>query len=475
MKFYEADLNNDISEIVEKYINDFFPKDLENIKKTYWKQIYIYLTGKLFNSKSFLNLHKDTYFNNLKKKYVFEENYIYEISKIFINEKKYNDLDISYKKKIIDLFKENLLFIFVKLAISILQFTSIKDKKINFLCFATQPYQKNIFSRILNGLDFKIYDIKSILFSFSFSLKKKYSFDLNSLNKNYKFINIILLKYAFFYSALLNLDIKKILFIEGDNCESSLISLICNKKKIKTECFQWGVLVSNVLKSGFRFMNFDRYYTYGKYYSDYFSKYNKETKFIETGFSLIENKLQNQRNNSIGIVLSQKNIFINDTVKIELNKLIKLLIKNNFNIIIRTHPLGESKSDIINEFDIKDLKNIKFHDSRKIMINETLKAVDMIVCTRSSTIAESASIGVIPIVLNNDEIVWEKNIERLKNIFDQKLIVGASDQAFKLINHLKDNIKLRENISKEMIKIFYENIIFNGNKSLEALKEKIIN
>ena len=99
MKFYEADLNNDISEIVEKYINDFFPKDLENIKKTYWKQIYIYLTGKLFNSKSFLNLHKDTYFNNLKKKYVFEENYIYEISKIFINEKKYNDLDISYKKK----------------------------------------------------------------------------------------------------------------------------------------------------------------------------------------------------------------------------------------------------------------------------------------------------------------------------------------------------------------------------------------
>ena len=58
----------------------------------------------------------------------------------------------------------------------------------------------------------------------------------------------------------------------------------------------------------------------------------------------------------------------------------------------------------------------------------------MIVCTRSSTIAESASMGVIPIVLNNDEIVWEKNIERLKNIFDQKLILGTSEHAFSLIN-----------------------------------------
>ena len=74
-------------------------------------------------------------------------------------------------------------------------------------------------------------------------------------------------------------------------------------------------------------MNFDRYYTYGKYYSEYFSRYNKETQFIETGFSLIEYKFKNQKNNSIAIVLSQKNIFINDTVKIELNKLIKLLIK----------------------------------------------------------------------------------------------------------------------------------------------------
>ena len=475
MRFYEADLNNDISEIVEEYINYSFPKDLENVKKTYWKQIYIYLTGKLFNSESFLNLYKDIYFNRLKKKYVFEENYIYEISKILINKKNYKDLDISYKKKIIDFFKENLLFIFIKLAISILQFTSIKNNKISYLCFAIDPYQRNIFSSFLNGLDFKIYDIKSMLFSFNFSLKKKYSFDLSNLNKNYKFINIIQLKYAFFYSALLNLDIKKILFIEGDNYESSLISLICNKKKIKTECFQWGVLVSDVLKSGFRFMNFDRYYTYGKYYSEYFSRYNKETQFIETGFSLIEYKFKNQRNNSIAIVLSQKNIFINDTVKIELNKLIKLLIKNNFNIIIRTHPLGETKNDIINEFGIKDFRNIKFHDSRKMIINETLKSVDMIVCTRSSTIAESASVGVIPIVLNNDEIVWEKNIERLKNIFDQKLILGTSEHAFSLINLLNDNIELRENISKEMIKIFYENIILNGNKSLEILKEKIVN
>ena len=182
------------------------------------------------------------------------------------------------------------------------------------MCFAIDPYQRNIFSSFLNVLDFKILDIKFILFFFNFSLKKKYSFDLSNLNKNYKFINIIQLKYAFFYSALLNLDIKKILFIEGDNYESSLISLICNKKKIKTECFQWGVLVSDVLKSGFRFMNFDRYYTYGKYYSEYFSRYNKETQFIETGFSLIEYKFKNQRNNSIAIVLSQKNIFINDTV-----------------------------------------------------------------------------------------------------------------------------------------------------------------
>ena len=99
MRFYEADLNNDISEIVEEYINYSFPKDLENVKKTYWKQIYMYLTGKLFNSESFLNLYKDIYFNRLKKKYVFEENYIYEISKILINKKNYKDLDISYKNE----------------------------------------------------------------------------------------------------------------------------------------------------------------------------------------------------------------------------------------------------------------------------------------------------------------------------------------------------------------------------------------
>ena len=46
-----------------------------------------------------------------------------------------------------------------------------------------------------------------------------------------------------------------------------------------------------------------------------------------------------------------------------------------------------------------------------MIINETLKSVDMIVCTRSSTIAESASVGVIPIVLNNDKNSMEKNIE----------------------------------------------------------------
>ena len=66
MRFYEADLNNDISEIVEEY-KLFFSKRFRKCKKTYWKQIYIYLTGKLFNSESFLNLYKDIYFNRLKK------------------------------------------------------------------------------------------------------------------------------------------------------------------------------------------------------------------------------------------------------------------------------------------------------------------------------------------------------------------------------------------------------------------------
>ena len=114
----------------------------------------MYLTGKLFNSESFLNLYKDIYFNRLKKKYVFEENYIYEISKILINKKNYKDLDISYKKKIIDFLKENLLFIFIKLAISILQFTSIKNNKISYLCFAIDPYQRNIFFKFFKWFRF---------------------------------------------------------------------------------------------------------------------------------------------------------------------------------------------------------------------------------------------------------------------------------------------------------------------------------
>ena len=43
MRFYEADLNNDISEIVEEYINYSFPKDLENVKSNHRNMIFIIL------------------------------------------------------------------------------------------------------------------------------------------------------------------------------------------------------------------------------------------------------------------------------------------------------------------------------------------------------------------------------------------------------------------------------------------------
>ncbi len=477
MTYYERELNNDISNIVEKYLNNYFPNEIHNIRNLLWAQIYTYLVNKLFNSKNFLDLHQDINSKKIKSLYIFDVNYIFEISKVLLKEKNINNINIQLKEKNSYKYKKKIFFFFTKISIFLMQYFKIKKIETNILCYSHSSFQKNIFPRYLRltNINYKIFSLNKLLTFLRPSLKKQSNFDQSFLNENYLFINKIYFKYTILKVILNFLQTKTILFIEGDNYESSLIAKISKEKKIKTICFQWGTNIAEVLKSSFRNLEFDEYFTYGSYYSESFKNHNKITKFREVGFPLINYKNSKETNNKIAIILSQNHMFIkNNLYKKQLN-LINKLIKNNYNLIIRTHPIGSNKNQIKSELNLSNFKNVEIHESRTTSINDTLQCVDLIVSVRSSVIVEAASIGVIPIILNDDEIIFEESIEKLRNIFKDNLIQSSEDIVLKIVKDILSDEVYKKEIQGKITKLFNKNIIYCGNTSLEKINENINN
>ena len=152
------------------------------------------------------------------------------------------------------------------------------------------------------------------------------------------------------------------------------------------------------------------------------------------------------RRKNIGIILQLRNSKVPKKLLDDFKELIKWLsIYYQANIIIRPHPRDREDYYNLNEL-IKD-RNITIHHPDNYTIGQTLRKCSIIIAKYSSTIIESASIGVIPIIFNNF-LVHEKKISNL-NRFKPKLITGSIKQAKRTINILYNNDTRRNSLRKK--------------------------
>ena len=182
------------------------------------------------------------------------------------------------------------------------------------------------------------------------------------------------------------------------------------------------------------------------------------------------------KNNKKDIIflLNAKEVFISNQAEIQIFKLIKWIKKfDNKNIIVRFHPSDNEKriNYIQNKF--KNTKII-FHYPKKITLMQSVKNSVVAIGIRSSSLIEISKLGIIPIILNDNEALLENNFNDIKkiglthdNIRDTKKILN---KIFLNSNYCSKKISQVSRIGNKYIKFTDErskNII---NEQLKYLK-----
>ena len=418
-----------------------------------------FINNLILNSRDFLKLYEDYKLNIIREKYYFQEYEIYIFSKVFCKIKRIKTKCSILKTKNIPFLFFKTLKIFCIFLFSIFKIKKIKQHK-NLFYFEDLNYKDQI-------------SLAQKIKTKCFNLDKKLLISVGNISFN-DFKNIFNIKYIRLYElnlrfyiyrdALTKLSPKIIFLFEGDSPDHEIISKIAKQKKIITCCFQWGSITNKDIKYSFKNMSFDFFCCWGDFYLKRFKKYNKSTYFFITGNPLIKSiKLKDK----IVFLMHPKTIFINESEEnnfLNLIKKVKEKFKNN--VIIRLHPQ--------NLQNIK-LNNITIHRSKKIPLIDSLKDSFCTISIRSSAIVESARMGIIPIIFSKNikKLNLNRSFHLFKKIKSQKLFFQNSSHLLEAINKIRNNEKIRLNLSKN-VKIKSLNLIkFIGKTSENEINKAI--
>ena len=465
-----------LEEEIGKLINIFIKNNSEKLNLnlnniTLRRACEKHLYTLLHNSNQFLKFFSDIKNNNLKKKYVFESYEIMLIAK---------DLANLYNKKIKLEYKKNYIkkiSFFIRYFILIIYVTLFKFKTENNQCIVFQindkkfEYKSKYLLQEVNAK--KIFlDYKKSLWAIILS-KKKFSlgFDYKEIfyQRNFFFIHK-LYSITLIYEIALHINNPYlILFFEGDSSNHEIISAIGKKKKIKTICIQWGAFLSKNYKNTLKNSGFDTFLAWSKYYKKEILKHNKIPEVIVKGNCFISKKTGLK--NKVLFLLPQTTFETSINQAETFDKVIDWFSKKYPGEgILRSHPY---KNEINAKKSKFNLSNLIIHDADKISIDESLNSSYMIVTCGSSVIFEAGKLGIIPLViLDNDKTPWTKNIEDLKKKYPIRLIqYSFNDQVIENIELIRNNKKIRMLISNKVLNNFSKECSSIGERALNEYTE----
>ncbi len=277
----------------------FYKKIKINLKPILYRTDYVHL----LNDREFFS-----FYNNFKNyPYIFSSKKNFEYAKILIKNQKH--LKLNYWK--------NLFFCEIKNYEFVYNFYYLLKNLFNFQKNKNHNKQRHFFFYIRNSKHFfymqpllKKINIKCIFIVPSANLQKRLK--LTAENSIY-LESIKFSKSSFKYNSCANISfyvksffeiIKKnnplfILFVEGDDPLSEILSQVAKGFKIKSISFQWGAFPFKKPKLSFRSMSCNYFISWGNYFTKQLQAYNKKVKFLNFGHFNFENLTMKKKNKVI--------------------------------------------------------------------------------------------------------------------------------------------------------------------------------
>ncbi len=262
------------------------------------------------------------------------------------------------------------------------------------------------------------------------------------------------------YTALRNA--KKVILVEGCVVAEHIVSEVCKSKNIPNYCIQWGFFAKTVTQSGWRTMPFDKFITWGAFYSNQFKRYNAlEIKAI--GHPKLEDKVVLTKEKVVlfavqkvmGEHILESNIYSFITFAVDFAKR-----HTDFTVIVRSHPdfkIPQSFKDANT-----NLKNLIWHDYQKFSLQQSLEPAKYCVSISSTVSLESIVFGCYPLFIKANDLPLQSHeifdtTKGFEHVFDYDSFESG-------IEKLENSVT--ENYLKEMKMEFYKTL---GNNALEAI------
>lgn len=384
----------------EYFVEKIIKKNIEN-NSIFFRNTQIRLRSliirydfvKLLNDKTFIKIFKkkptglflfyNPYLDKYKKHFNIKRNF-YDFSFLsidnFIKTREY--LIYFYRRMINPLFFNNL-------------------SKVDILIFVDKKKFVNYFKILLHNSNLKYkFLILSIKDQINFGLDKSNSIVLpNPPLKEILFFKKEKYAYfSFFHKSLYNLfEILKpkiFISIESDNIISEIGAQISKYFGIKSVCFQWGAFVQKIPRLSLQEMSFSFFFSWGKLFSNYLRKFNKNTQFLELGYFNYKKKKKTNRiifalqkpYETLPVYYTVQLIYMANTIA---NKY------KNWQIVIREHP-DFSVNNILKNIELN--KNIII-EKNNISLSESLSKSKIIVGLNSSILIESLLFNCVPFYL----------------------------------------------------------------------------
>jgi hypothetical protein len=471
---------NDCANIIKKILKKPEIKKFLNYQGFKLHEAYYKTLIPIFFSTRIINFYKKIKNKEIKKK---------EIIKVYSLEEKLliNELKIKFKLNILIFIDFNNFFyqlkkIKLKIAYLIINFFIFEREK-NYLyksnkqilCFLNNETEKNNYFNYYKKTKIKIkyFNLsKEFLFRKKAIFKINFNHEKNYINTNFSSIYKLYIKFFLIKNIINFYNPKVISFFEGDSDINGIINAIAKKNKITSICLQWGAFMTPPYpKAGFRMLNSNYLFTWGKFYKHQFRKFNKKIKILIVGNPTLKTYKYKKNSKKISIFCSRESFNIKEEDRFNLLNL-TIWIKNylnNYFIVIRSHPYDKSKFDY-QKFDNK----IQTHDPLKVPIQDTINSSEIMITNMSGSAVEAGRLGTIPLLLNSYKINFEKNIEEIRKFKNIKLI-GTLEEIKKTLIYLTQNSEARNEIKKKIQTSFKDNIKYIDIAAQNIIKKEILN
>ena len=265
--------------------------------------------------------------------------------------------------------------------------------------------------------------------------------------------------------------VKLVIGTEGDCPVFEILCKAARQKNIKSICVQWGAIPFMKPKLTFENMSCNYFFSWGKFFENQFKKKNKEIKFISTGRKTILKKIK--RKKIITFIMAPPVPDFPEEYNFDLLEISKYIAKkyNNWECVIRNHPLYEIKTNMIGNF-----KNLKIESYYNNPIDLCLKKSSIVVGIVSSVLIEAIYHNTIPVVYERNENhkfyprLDENKIGFIRNDIESTIdilenLITDKKKLIKTINSIKiKKLKYFSNINKDINPIIKKEVLKVYNK-----------